>query len=255
MATHCSRASPWWADPGLSTRQVTKLACPPLLGVERADVGAGARPRHGQDFNTALLQELKQENTETGRPCGALVHVLGPTEFTRGRRVFLVEDQSALDVETSREVLARGLGRTVDAITALGIRVLLIGQPPEFFQDPNVCFVQRSMFGRDVNDCIRQPRQVADQRLHASKAILQDVATGRSATTYVGLDSILCDEQACRTWEDGQPLYGDRNHLNLYGARVVGEALAGDAARLAPLFSRNALAKVSTEESGTNSAP
>ena len=131
-----------------------------------------------------------------------------------------------LDVETSRKVLARALARTVDAINALGIRVLLIGQPPEYFQNPNVCFVERSILGRDVSDCLRQPRQVVDQRLHASKAILQNVASGRSATTYLSLDSILCDEKVCRTSEDDQPLYEDRNHLDLSGARVIGKALA-----------------------------
>ena len=74
-----------------------------------------------------------------------------------------------------------------------------------------------------------------DQRLCASKAILQNVASGRSATTYVSLDSILCDDQVCRTWEDGEPLYRDTSHLDLSGARVIGRALA-DMPSLASLF-------------------
>ena len=144
-----------------------------------------------------------------------------------GRRIFLVDDENKqLDIETSRKVLSRALVRTVDAINALGIRVLLIGQPPEFFQDPNVCFVERSILGRDVSDCLRQPRQLVDQRLRASKEILQKVTSGRSATTYLSLDSILCDDQVCRTWEGDQPLYEDGNHLDLSGARVIGKALA-----------------------------
>lgn len=138
---------------------------------------------------------------------------------------------------------------------ALGIRVLLIGQPPENFQDPSICcFVQRSILGRDMSNCLRQPRQVADKRLLVSKAILQNVASGRSATTHVSLDSILCNEKACRTWEEGQPLYADRNHLNLSGARVVGKALA-ERPSLAPLFVRSAAAKVTTEGSRTNPGP
>ena len=126
--------------------------------------------------------------------------------FAGGRRIFLVDDENKqLDIETSRKVLSRALVRTVDAITALGIRVLLIGQPPEFFQDPNVCFVERSISRRDVSDCLRQPRQLVDQRLRASKEILRKVASGRSATTYVSLDSILCDDQVCRTGRTGNP--------------------------------------------------
>ena len=140
------------------------------------------------------------------------------TRFAGGRRVFLVDDENdQLDIETSRKVLSRALVRTVDAINALGIRVLLIGQPPEFYQDPTVCFVERSISWRDVNDCLRQPRQLVDQRLRASKAILQNVTNGRPATSYVSLDSILCDDQVCRTWEDGQPLYEDTTHLDCRG--------------------------------------
>jgi peptidoglycan/LPS O-acetylase OafA/YrhL len=244
---------------GLSTRQVTKLACPPLLGAERAGAGIQRRgnTKRCEEFKAALMQELKQEH----RP--SLVVLVArwsmysetSTEFTRGRRVFLIDDQDrTLDVETSRKVLARALARTVDAINALGIRVLLIGQPPEYFQDPNICFVERSILGRDASACLRQPRQVADKRLQASKAILQNVASGRSAATYVSLDSILCDEEACWTWKDGQPLYEDRGHLNLSGARVVSEALA-EIPSLPPLFVRSALTKVATEGSGTNSGP
>jgi hypothetical protein len=149
------------------------------------------------------------------------------TDFAGGRRLFLVDEQDKqLDSETTREVLSRALTRTVDAITALGIRVLLIGQPPEFFQDPSDCFVERSILRRDVSDCLSQPRHLVDQRLQASKEILREVSAGGSATSYVSLDSILCDHQVCRTWQDGQPLYEDRSHIGLAGARVIGRALA-----------------------------
>ena len=141
------------------------------------------------------------------------------TGFAGGRRVFLVDDENKqLDLETSRKVFSHALARTVEAINALGIRVLLIGQPPEFFQDPNVCVVERSISGRDVNDCLRQPRQLADQRLHASKAILQSVARRRSATTYLSLDSILCDDKVCRTSEGDKPLYEDKNSSRSVGS-------------------------------------
>ena len=140
------------------------------------------------------------------------------TEFTGGRRVFLIDDQDkALDVETSRKVLARALAKTVDTINALGVRVLLIGQVPEYFQDPNVCFVERSILRRDASDCFKQSRQVVDQRLYASKEILQNVASGRSATTYLSLDSILCDDQVCRTREGDEPLYRDTSSSRFVG--------------------------------------
>lgn len=226
---------------GLSTRQVTKKGCPPLLGAERVD-DDGRRPRVGTsacaEFNTAMLQELQKG------PRPSLVILVArwsmytetTTDLAGGRRVFLIDDENqVLDIETSREVLSRALGRMVDAITALGIPVLLVGQPPEFFQDPNVCYVERAMSRRDVSDCLRLPRPVADQRLRASKQILQKIASGRSAATYVGLDSILCDDQVCWAKADDQPLYEDKNHLSLSAARFVGTALL-ETPNLQPLF-------------------
>ena len=224
---------------GLSTRQVTRRACPPVLGIERVDVGG--RPRHSRvsactNFNTALLQELQTDPKPKLVVLVARWSMYTETELAKGHRVFLVDkDHSALDIETSRDVLARGLGRTVDAITALGIPVLLIGQPPEFFQNPNVCFVERALSQRDVNNCYRQPREVADQRLRASKEILQKIASERPATTYVGLDSILCDERVCSAKSGDQPLYEDESHLDLSGARFVGRALEATP-RLQSLF-------------------
>ena len=217
---------------GPSTRQVTKTACPPLLGAER--VSSGLFPKRGNPsacakFNATLLEELK----EGPRPSLVVIaarwsmYTETTVAFTGGRRVFLVDDENKqLDIETSRKVLSRALVRTVDALNALGIRVLLIGQPPEFYQDPTVCFVERSISWRNVGDCLRQPRQLVDQRLRASKAILQSVASGRPATAFVSLDSILCDDRVCRTWQDGQPLYEDTTHFDLSGARVIGNALA-----------------------------
>ena len=217
---------------GLSTRAVDQEGLSATS--RRRESELGWVPKRGRTvactkYNAALLQELK----EGPRPSLVVIaarwsmYAETTTGFARGRRVFLVDDENKqLDIETSRKVLSRALVRTVDAISALGIRVLLIGQPPEFFQNPNVCYVERSILRRDVGDCLREPRQLVDQRLRASKAILQSVASGRSATTYVSLDSVLCDDQVCRTWEGDQPLYEDGTHLDLSGARVIGRALS-----------------------------
>ena len=226
---------------GLATRQVTRKACPPLLGAERITQGRRTK-RFGisvcEKYNTSVLQELQKGP----RPSLVLLvarwslYTETTSDITGGRRIFLIDNEhQKLDIETSRGVLLRALGRTVDAITALGIPVVLVGQPPEFFQDPNVCFVERAMLRRSVNDCLRQPRAVTDQRLRASKEILQQVASRRSATIYVSLDSILCDDQVCLTGEDRQSLYQDNNHLDLSGSRVVGRVLA-EAASLQPFF-------------------
>jgi SGNH domain (fused to AT3 domains) len=104
--------------------------------------------------------------------------------------------------------------------------VLLIGQPPEFFQDPNICFVERKLLHRGVGDCFSQPRSIAFRRLGPSEEILLKAARRRPAATYVNLASILCDKEMCRTEDSDEPLYEDKNHLDLSGAHFVGKAFS-----------------------------
>jgi peptidoglycan/LPS O-acetylase OafA/YrhL len=214
---------------GFTTRQVTRKGCPPLLGA--VGVAEGLSSSFGtscEKHNTAMLQELQKGPRPRLAVLVARWSMYAETtmDLAGGPRVFLIDNEHQnLDIGTSREVLSRALGSMVDAITALGIPVLLIGQVPEFFQDPNTCFMERAMSQRDVSVCLRLPRQLADQRLRASKGILLEVASGRSATTYVGLDSILCDQEICWAKDHDKPLYEDTNHLNLWGARFVGRTL------------------------------
>ena len=217
---------------GLATRQVTKRGCPPILGAKRVEEGRHAKGfgrSPCEKYNAAVMRELRNG------PRPSLVILVArwsmytetTVDFAGSRRIFLIDNEHRkLDIETSREVLSRALGQTTDAITALGIPVLLIGQPPEFFQSPNVCFVERTLSRRDASFCFREPRQVAVERLRASEEILREVASSRPATTYISLNSILCDELTCWAKENDQPLYGDNNHLSIAGAHFVSEALA-----------------------------
>ena len=178
---------------GLTTRQVTKRACPPLLGAERVE--EGRRPkRFGrspcQKYNAAVMRELDNGP----RPKLAIIvarwsiYTETRTEFLGGHRVFLIDDKHrTLDIDTSREVLAQAIGRTVDALTALDIPVLLVGQPPEYFQDPAVCFVERTLTHRDADGCLRLPRRVAEEHLRASTEILLRTVRRRPSVTYFGL--------------------------------------------------------------------
>ena len=242
---------------GLTAREATKRGCPPLLGVERVDDGLRTDRLGGSAcelFNTAMFDELKK-----GPRPGLVILVARwsmysetTTELAGGRRVFLIDEaHQSLDIETSREVLSRGLSRTIDAVTALGIPVLLIGQAPEFFQDPNICFVERAMSHRDTSSCVRLSRQVADQRLRASKEIVMKVASGRPDTTYVSLDSVLCDDQVCWAEKNDEPLYEDKQHLSSSGARFVAGALSGRP-ELRPLYtsSQHVSAHASIEHLG-----
>ena len=77
------------------------------------------------------------------------------------------------------------------------------------------------------------------------------VASGRPDTTYVSLDSVLCDDQVCWAEKNDEPLYEDKEHLSSSGARFVAGALSGRP-ELRPLYtsSRHVSAHASIEHLG-----
>jgi peptidoglycan/LPS O-acetylase OafA/YrhL len=200
---------------GLTTRQVTKKGCPPLTGVTQAK--QGRRLETCAEYNNAVMQELRKDP----RP-GLVVLVARWSIYTQ---VGKEAEHQHPGVGMSREVFSHELAQTVDTLTTLGIRVLLVGQAPEFAQSPSICVVERALSQRDVSDCLRPAKPFLEERLDESNQILKNLAGGRSTTTFVGLDSILCDNRVCRTEANDEPLYEDENHLSLWGARLVGMAL------------------------------
>jgi peptidoglycan/LPS O-acetylase OafA/YrhL len=233
---------------GLTVRESGTQNCPPLIGAHRV---GGGYSRDCDAINRALLHRLQQGP----RPRVAILVArwsLYQGLASRDGPVFEIDDQEqTLDAETSTRVLERSLTRTVDALDALGIAVVLVGQAPEFPEHPNSCFVRR-IWRKEPNaaDCLTMPREQSDRRLSTSKAILTELAKTHKATLYVGLDEILCKGGTCRAAEDHRPLYHDDNHLSLFGSYVVGRKLAGRRSALRPLF-----AELSHAPSQTDSSP
>src|SRR5689334_2835841 len=219
---------------GLTVRESGTQNCPPLIGAHRV---GGGYSRDCDAINRALLHRLQQGP----RPRVAILVArwsLYQGLASRDGPVFEIDDQEqTLDVETSTRVLERSLTRTVDALDALGIAVVLVGQAPEFPEHPNSCFVRR-IWRKEPNaaDCLTMPREQSDRRLSTSKAILIELAETHKASLYVGLDKILCNAQTCRAAEDHRPIYYDDNHLSLFGSYVVGRTLLRRPSRLDAIF-------------------
>jgi peptidoglycan/LPS O-acetylase OafA/YrhL len=233
---------------GLTVRESGTLSCPPLIGAHRV---GGGYSRDCDAVNRALLTKLQRGP----RPRVAILVArwsLYQGGTSRDGPVFEIDDQEqTLDAQTSTRVLGRALGRTIDALNALGIAVVLVGQAPEFPEHPNSCFVRRIWHNEpNAADCFTMPREQSDLRLSTSKAILTELAKTHKATLYVGLDEILCKGGTCRAAEDHRPLYHDDNHLSLFGSYVVGRKLAGRRSALRPLF-----AELSHAPSQTDSSP
>jgi hypothetical protein len=201
----------------LRSRQATKAACLPLIGVEEMNSAGRINDRCGL-YNNEMVKMLQQE------PRPKLVILVGRwSKFTEhgGRRYLVTDNQQARGYESSRANLRQSLVDTVNTINKLGISVLLVSQAPEFKSDPNFCFIRRRMFRSDTTDCIRRTRKGVDAELIMSNQFVIEAANQAPLATVLRLDNVLCDEVYCWAAKDGKPLYNDDDHINAHAASQI----------------------------------
>lgn len=192
-----------------------RTACPPLLGIDRA----------GRDscrvFNDAILRRLEREPGIDTVILAARWTMAAPgTRYKEepGSDVILEDRESGEG--GNAELMERGLARTLDALQALGRRVVLVGQVPEVgFDVPSANYSAR-LTGRDVSDMIAPRVDEYRERVAVSSDILARARAGR-AVEFLDPAPSLCDAARCRVVEEGMPLYRDDNHLSLRGNVVM----------------------------------
>ena len=126
------------------------------------------------------------------------------------------------DTKQNRAELERLLGQTIDAITVTGRRVTILGPVPELPYNLASMAIRDIMHGRVRDYAV--PRQDFDKRQAFVLRMLADLEK-RPGVRVLYPHKILCDGTACRTMDNGEPLYVDDNHLSLKGIQVVKEML------------------------------
>jgi hypothetical protein len=209
---------------GLSTRQATKSGCPPLLGADRVDRRRDRASVHKcAAYNQAMIELVREQ-----RPKLVILAARWSLFTAAGdeQQSFIVDaDSTEQGLDASIQAVGRSLERTVNAINDLGVPVLLVGQAPEFYVDPNRCYVRNRMHRKDVGPCIQQTAATAATRLGKSNEILAGIANGRPNVRLLRLDSLLCEAGTCSAVRNGEPLYNDRSHISLFAAQYLASVL------------------------------
>lgn len=208
---------------GGTVRQMTKASCPPILGAERHYTIGPTRLSDCSKHNLIVLETIK-----ASRPKLIVLAARWSRDTTGNPQDpnFLIdlEDQE-ISKAASERVLQRAIDRTVRTIRELGISVLLIGQAPEFEENPNACFVRKRMIGADAQQCLRQDRNRLLARLKVSNEILSNIAASQSGVGILYLHSFFCEEKHCHAARNSEPFYTDANHISLFAARQIGSML------------------------------
>jgi hypothetical protein len=117
--------------------------------------------------------------------------------------------------EGSQQVFARAVPRTVAALRARGIRVVLVKSVPILRATPPELFWHESR-GRRVATTLGE--HLEWQRHSATQ--FEGLADGNSVLT-LDPSSALCSDERCRYRDDDGFYYRDESHLTRYGARLV----------------------------------
>ncbi|MDI4655899.1 acyltransferase family protein [Xanthobacter autotrophicus] len=200
-----------------SIRLVMLPACPPLGEVVTLHESIKGLERQCPAFNRGVLELIAEKRPK-------LVVMAGRwSPWTSLQPGFAIRDGNDryLSAEEARAEFARGLARSVEGVTRLGIPVVLVGQVPEFGFSPPHCITRAEFSGADTARCLSQDREKTLAGLAASNQVLLDVAKGNPLVTTVLLSDRFCGKENCPAMEAGTLIYRDPNHLSVEGSRAA----------------------------------
>lgn len=202
-------------------RQATKLSCGPLLG---------QAPVNDQRLTPHWAEECRQFNRDVLAQLARTPSITTVVLASSFQRFANPDYGSVLRTSDGREVVApasvetatRGLRDTVDAITRLGKRVVIVAPPAAATFDVGACLERRAHHqptlgpnaGCEISDADRREHQRHVLALMAEVARWPDV-------TLVDLAAPLCSGGVCTTTLSGRPLYVDNQHLTIEGSTML----------------------------------
>lgn len=208
--------------------QLSFGACPPLLGVTVESHMRGSLPCH--ELNAAALEQFEKSGVKTVIIIARWAMYAEPfpklgTDARVNKELKLSDDKT---VKTgwaeNREVIARGLERTVDALRRLGISVYVTEPIPEtWFEVPHALAVA-TMTGRD-----RRELEIPEAAMEGRQAWIKSQLSGlqqRGLITVLPTHPLLCGNGRCMVERNGESLYRDGTHVSIPGAMLLSTAVA-----------------------------
>jgi hypothetical protein len=176
-------------------------------------------------FNESVLSYLKETDSIK------VVVLSSPfAQFVTKTARLLKRDESdgtQRVVDASVDEAVEGLKRTVDAVRALGKRVVVVSPPPASGFDIGRCIerLENDLLTIGVKDECRIDMG-AYQKRYATVLEFLAALPQRAGVEVISFDAYLCDAGTCRTYIDGTFIYRDGGHLSHEGSVFIAKAVS-----------------------------
>ncbi len=213
--------------------------CPALFGVEKDESVADAHV----DAECGAINRRIRQMLERVDSIQRVILVGRWAYYAEGSGVG-VDSENKIDIwptggeqgaVSNREVFARGLRATVDALRAMGKEVIIVRQVPEVEEfGAERQALSLLLRGDDAKARLAEVSTIArTDVLERQRGFDEAFAplSGREGVTLIDTWSFFCDQTACRALDDeGRPRYFDNNHVTTTTSRdlapLFGQAFA-----------------------------
>ena len=207
-------------EAGTTGLAFTMGSCPALLGMDHVERGRRVRC---STFNDAVLAWLKGAKTvRTVILFGRWSKYRDGRNFKNesGHDLMVLRDAKSRTVGRAENdpVFRRSLDRTLTALSALDLRIVLLGPTPEIGTNVPNALTLEGMFGRRIDFEPTRAEYAARQQ-----AVLDYFdSLGRFPKLEIHLtEDLFCDAVRCHAARNGKPLFYDDDHLSRAGADLM----------------------------------
>lgn len=197
----------------IGVTQRSRGGCAPVLGTVPA--GGASKQAICKAFNELVLREIQQLRDQ------GLVGVIIAARWTSVQNKPFIstlhrEGFGLVPIDAppapALDVLEAGVRRTVDLLTGLGLKVLVLGPVPEQRYRAPWCVARRS-----AQTCSVSREEQLAYRADVMKALATAI-DGNSLARIADPFEQLCDSEVCPAQINGIVLYRDDDHLSAAGA-------------------------------------
>ena len=212
---------------GISGHLVIRTTCPPLIGVDRI----------GRDFCSKFNEEMVQKLASrpdiktvifSARWAIATEHTRYKAEGGDSVPLFVLEEAMGVypnelrikqSIQDKITLFEAGLRRTTDALTQQGKQVIFVEQIPEIGYNVPMVIASSERLDRDIRQ-FEPTLEEYKQRNRNSSFVMREIAEQENVS-ILPIKDIFCDEQSCKFIIKNRAIYGDNNHINVFGAQLL----------------------------------